>query len=172
MTKSNITDKFKEALSQVEVDYGVPVEHPMARTVAALKCLGFRIWLFGEDGNTGGKIACGPYIVLRSKEERIFTEYNEDDQISTDFDARNEELEIVNVRDKARLIDLLGEFYTQHNAPFGVRLIVGDLGSRSWLKSQASDVMALPENESYRDEWIKQSRVEMQAFTDFLIARS
>jgi hypothetical protein len=79
---------------------------------------------------------------------------------------------IENLRDRARLLDLLGEFYSRRFAPIYVRLIVSDLAvGSSLLKSQGSDVMALPENEPHREKWLGQADAEMSEFATFLIRK-
>jgi hypothetical protein len=166
-------DKFKETLSKIEDLYGLPTDNPMALTATALLCSGLYVREADDDKCALGKASCGPFVVIQSKDlDSIFRKYNKDDQLSTNFDARNHEIAMANVREKAKLLDLMGEFYSQHVSPFDVRLVADDFGfGGNLLQCQASDVMALPENDSKCDEWIERARAEMQAFTDFLIAR-
>jgi len=117
----------------------------------------------------------GPFIWLWSHEgrKRLKESWDVDpgtERESPEHATLRDEMATENLRDRARLLDLLGEFYSRRFAPIHVRLIVSDLAvGSSLLKSQGSDVMVLPENESHREKWLGQARMEMSEFATFLI---
>lgn len=176
-TENDLTAQLAKTLNKVADENQHTLngtDDPMTMTAAVLMQHGFYIWGVGENKKLGIE-TCGPYVLIRShkKEERILERYGDAYKLSSDeLKKRNRELTIVNLHERQRLLDLLGEFYSKRTVPIYVRLVVSDLAvGSSLLKSQGSDVMALPENESHRANWLTQARTEMADFTRFLVSK-
>jgi hypothetical protein len=172
--------RIMHELMELHELYNVAPEDPLAILTAALRCHGFAIDQIGdlrEDKPWQRSRGYGPYLWLWSHDgkERLEESWGVDDGVdreSEEHAALRDKMAIANLRDRARLLDLLGEFYSRRFAPIYVRLIVSDLAvGSSLLKSQGSDVMALPENQSHQEKWLNQSRTEMTDFAAFLIAK-
>lgn len=172
--------RIVDELVEVKEAYGIRGEDPLTLLVAALRCHGFFVDQVGdlrEENPWQRSRGYGPFIWLWSHggKKRLKESWGIDpgtERESPEHTTRRDEMAIENLRDRARLLDLLGEFYSRRFAPIYVRLIVSDLAvGSSLLKSQGSDVMALPENESQRERWLGQTRAEMDHFATFLIRK-
>ena len=169
-----------DELAEVKKLYEIRDEGSLALLVAALRCHGFAVDQAGdlrEERPWQRSRGYGPFIWLWSHEgrERLKESWGVDpgaERESPEHATLRDEMAIENLRDRARLLDLLGEFYSRRFAPIYVRLIVSDLAvGSSLLKSQGSDVMALPENEPHREEWLGRAQAEMSHFATFLIRK-
>jgi len=172
--------RLAEELNRLK-SIGDGVNDPLNILVATLMYINLDVQGFGErniDQWQSGR-GCGPFIWLWSHEYRLrrhelFKEYDRPAPYTSRVQRKliRKELTEANLRDRARLLDLLGEFYQDRSVPADIRLIISDsaLGS-SLLKSQGSDVMALPENTPGREKWLEQARAEMADFSTFLVSK-
>lgn len=177
---STYPPRLAEELARLE-SVGGGVEDTLNILVATLMYLDFDVEGFGERkiDQWQGARGCGPFVWLWSIDFRKwYSEYSDLEAAPSphDTDEHRQSLEkrmtIANLRDRARLLDFLGEFYRNRSASADIRLVISDLAlGSSILKSQGSDVMALPENEPNRAKWLKQARAEMADFSAFLVAR-
>lgn len=163
-TTSTTETRIKHEIQKIAAAYRdpLPPEHPLTLTVALLRLLGFNVRSFGEhwariyEKNFG--IDNGPHIWIGSHLSH---------QEAWDMDGV--ELARLELREREKLVNLLGEFYANHTCSTQVRLIVQHMAAGSgMLNCQGAEVMGLPENESRRGQWLASAYREMQDFTDFL----
>ncbi len=182
--KSKIDDSFTAALIKVVARSGLDEANPVAQLAAALHCYMFVV---DEVGDLAGEDALpwqrgrgyGPYIWLWSYEgkewlEELWKVSPGESHESPEYAKLRGKIIVANLRDRLRLVELLGEFYShkQTPTPIDVRLIVSDLScASSLLKCQGGDVMALPENKGLRKKWLVRAHNEMRYFAKFLFEK-
>jgi hypothetical protein len=165
---------------------GFPANNdPITLLTAVLKSLGFEVFEVGpnpkkqkESSWLDGR-GCGPYVWFRSHEaaqlqkELVKAKINaRDPESRAQGDAFERSMAEANLRERARLLAFLDEFYSERWVPGSIRLVISDLyAGSSLLKSQGSDVMLLPENEPQRAKYIQQSRAEVGDFAAFLVKK-
>lgn len=177
MSKISSND-LAQQLADIERQYGIPVEEPLALLTAGLRLHGFAVEEVGDLLLSDKKPwitgrGYGPYAWLYSHEGRRLRDksWQYDGAENHNREASLEKIIDANLRDRDRLIDLLGEFYANRKCAIRVRLVVSDMAAgSSMLKSQGADVVTLPNNEPQRTAWLKQARHEMADFAAFLLA--
>jgi hypothetical protein len=168
-----------QQLADVERRYGIPVESPLALLTAGLRLHGFAVEEVGDLLLSDTKPwitgrGYGPYAWLYSQEGRDLRDasWQHDDVGGRNQEKMLEQMTEANLRDRGRLIDLLGEFYADRKCAIHVRLVVSDMAAgSSMLKSQGADVISLPENEPQRPAWLGRARHEMADFAAFLFSK-
>lgn len=154
-------DSLQTKLHQVAKAYNISADHPLTLIAAALRLHGFTVRSMGEgyarvyEKNFG--IDNGPHVWIESPQSR---------------DLEDKELAQSNLRERERLVDLLGEFYSSHKSTIATRLIVQNMAAGgSLLNCQGAEIMGLPEHDQEHEQWLKQAFAEMQAFAEFLLRK-
>lgn len=152
---------------------GMPVDEGIKETVAALNLLGLDTIMscWGHDDRN----TLGPYIMFSSEEAKTFEDdWSKEaakDRSSPDAREKKKIAEDVGRKHRHKIHELLVEFYATHPMNYDSILVLEPIGmAATWLGVSSNQYGELFGNE-LRQERLRESRQEIEAFTEFLKAK-
>lgn len=169
--RKNTQDSWSSMLDNVRHmtdKLGMPVDHGIVETVAAMRLLKIRTTMSCEghlDRQTGGPyVMCVSSIAEKLRKEAAVIRNPVDSQ----YKVLYKKAMCANLREQQKLYQLLEGFYKARNTPFSQRLIVRTMGFSAFrLECQGAD-MAYVLDESGQKKLLIENQVEMTAFTEYM----
>ena len=162
--------QLKEALVQAATivdSLNHPIDRGIAESVAVLRLLGINT--FSSCWGHADRLTGGPYVMFKSSEAKDLEPKLQaiNDPLDPKFKRLRAKLVRANLRERAKLLPLLEDFYEGRPTPFGQRLIIEGIGVEgSRLKVQNIELMAV--DRGGRRQILSAAQAEMRAFTEFL----
>jgi hypothetical protein len=169
--RKNTQDSWSSMLDNVRHmtdKLGMPVDHGIVETVAAMRLLKIRTTMSCEghlDRQTGGPYVMCVSSIAEKLRKKAAVIHNPVDPL---YKALYKKAMRANLTEQQKLYQLLEGFYKARNTPFPQRLIVRTMGFSAFrLECQGAD-MAYVLDESGRKKLLIENQVEMTAFTEYM----